>query len=189
MVNWEKRQKIPVARRYASHHHPNPVTPAQAGIQVADGFTPPKLRHNSLITDALPGPLKGAEQRRGVGGLRLALSEPQASLASRPAHRVAQGTGAAGTDPGVAFFLATFSWRSKKKYARPQGGTPSLFTDPHPSAQQPFQPLPDKESPQHLPDNKTPTHPVSQPPSVIINHPLMRLVILCSPEYSEIAAT
>jgi len=64
---------------------------------------------------ASPGPLRGAEQRRGAGGFRLALSEPQASLASRPAHRVAQGTGAAGTDPGVAFFLSTFSWRSKKK--------------------------------------------------------------------------
>jgi hypothetical protein len=65
-----------------------------------------------------PGPLRGAEQRRGAGGFRLALSEPQASLASRPAHRVAQGTGAAGTDPGVAFSLATFFWRSKRKYAR-----------------------------------------------------------------------
>ena len=81
--------------------------------------------------DALPGPLKGAEQRRGAGGFRLALFEPQASLASRPAHRVAQGTGAAGTDPGVAFFLGTFSWRSKKKYARQQGGTPSPFDEPH----------------------------------------------------------
>jgi len=29
--------------------------------------------------------------------------------------RVAQGTGVAGADPGVAFFLLTFSWRSKKK--------------------------------------------------------------------------
>ena len=65
-----------------------------------------------------PGPLGGAEQRRGAGGLRLALSEPQASLASRPAHRVAQGTGVAGTDPGGAFSLATFFWRSKRKYAR-----------------------------------------------------------------------
>jgi len=40
-----------------------------------------------------PGPLRGAEQRRSAGGRRLALSEPQASLASRPAFRVAQGTG------------------------------------------------------------------------------------------------
>ncbi len=73
----------------------------------------------------LSGPLRGAEQRRNAGGSRLALSEPQASLTSRPAFRVAQGTGAAGTDPGVAFSLATFFWRSKRKYARPQGGTPS----------------------------------------------------------------
>ena len=70
-------------------------------------------------------PLRGAEQRRVVGGLRLALFEPKASLASRPTTRVAEGTGAAGTDPGVAFSLATFFWRSKRKYARPQGGTPS----------------------------------------------------------------
>ena len=43
--------------------------------------------------------MEGAEQRRRAGGSRLALSEPQASLASRPACRVAQGTGAAGADP------------------------------------------------------------------------------------------
>ena len=65
-----------------------------------------------------PCPLRGAEQRRSAGGCRLALSEPQASFANRPAFRVAQGTGVAGTDPGVAFSLATFFWRSKRKYAR-----------------------------------------------------------------------
>ena len=70
------------------------------------------------IRTVSPGPLRGAEQRRLGGGRRLALSEPQASLASRPAHRVAQGTGAAGTEPEVAFSLATFFWRSKRKYAR-----------------------------------------------------------------------
>ena len=83
----------------------------------------PKRGKNQILgtrpaPDGLPGPLRGAEQRRNAGGSRLALSEPQASLASRPAFRVAQGTRAAGTDPGVAFFLATFSWPHKKKYAR-----------------------------------------------------------------------
>ena len=83
--------------------------------------------HAPLSTpDGLPGPLRGAEQHRNAGGSRLALSEPQASFASRPPNRVAQGTGAAGTDPGVAFSLATFFWRSKRKYARQQGGTPSV---------------------------------------------------------------
>ena len=82
--------------------------------------------HPSIQTpNAFPGPLKGAEQRRNAGGFRLALSEPQASLASRPAFRVAQGTRAAGTDLGVAFSLATFFWPRKRKYARQQGGTPS----------------------------------------------------------------
>ena len=89
----------------------------------------PKKIAPSSATDVFPGPLRGAEQRRNAGGSRLALSEPQASLASRPAFRVAQGIGAAGTDPGVAFSLATFFWRSKRKYARPQGGTPSQSSD------------------------------------------------------------
>jgi len=81
-----------------------------------------RLRGNDRATVSTrivsPGPLRGAEQRRSAGGCRLALSEPQASFANRPAFRVAQGTGAAGNDPGGAFSLATFFWRSKRKYAR-----------------------------------------------------------------------
>ena len=45
-----------------------------------------------LLRDASRVPMRGAEQRRNAGGSRLALFEPQASLASRPAFRVAQGT-------------------------------------------------------------------------------------------------
>jgi len=47
--------------------------------------------------------VEGAEQRRKAGGSRLALFEPKASLASRTAFRVAQGTGKAGAALGVAF--------------------------------------------------------------------------------------
>ena len=77
-----------------------------------------------------PGHLRGAEQRRRAGGSRRALFEGRSpELRSRalsdaahreevllgcPAFRVAQGTGAAGTDPGVAFSLATFFWPHKK---------------------------------------------------------------------------
>ena len=87
--------------------------------------------HPTIQTlDAFPGPLKDAEQRRNAGRFWLALSEPQASLASHPAFRVAQGTRAAGTDRGVAFSLATFFWPHKRKYARQQGGTPSQFKTP-----------------------------------------------------------
>ncbi|PKO87210.1 MAG: hypothetical protein CVU16_16075, partial [Betaproteobacteria bacterium HGW-Betaproteobacteria-10] len=45
-----------------------------------------------LNVDVFRVPVEGAEQRRKAGGSRLALSEPKASLASRPAFRVAQGT-------------------------------------------------------------------------------------------------
>ena len=83
----------------------------QATTHVFDycGQPPQKPRNASIrfSPDAFPGPLRGAEQRRSAGGSRLALSEPQASLASRalsdakqheevllgcPAFRVAQGT-------------------------------------------------------------------------------------------------
>ena len=76
-------------------------------------------------------PLRGAEQRRRAGGLRRGLFEGRSpEFRSRPACRVAQGTGVAGADPGVAFSLATFFWRSKRKYARQQGGNPSLSKPP-----------------------------------------------------------
>ena len=71
------------------------------------------------------GPLRGAEQRRNAGGFRLALFEPQASLARRPAFRVAQGTGVAGTDPGVAFSLATFFWPPKESTPARQAEPPA----------------------------------------------------------------
>ena len=51
-----------------------------------------KNQFHKLNPDAFPGPLSGAEQRRRAGGFWLALFEPQASLASRPAFRVAQGS-------------------------------------------------------------------------------------------------
>jgi hypothetical protein len=74
--------------------------------------------------DGLPGPLRGAEQRRVVGGLRLALSEPQASLASRPTTRVAQGTGVAGTDPGSPFLCLLSFGEAKESKTPRKGGTP-----------------------------------------------------------------
>lgn len=71
----------------------------------------------------LPGPLEGAEQRRVVGGLRLALSEARRAEFSQPPDYPSSAGHPAqrGADPGVAFFLATFSWPNKKKYARASG--------------------------------------------------------------------
>jgi hypothetical protein len=73
-----------------------------------------KNQNGTLVApDGLPGPLRGAEQRRNAGGSRRGLSEGRSpEFRSRPAFRVAQGTGAAGNDPGspsslLTFFLAT----------------------------------------------------------------------------------
>jgi len=89
------------------------------------------IRHHRLNPDVFPGPLRGAEQRRNAGGLRLALSEPKASSGKPPG--VSSSTGnprsAAGTDPGVTFSLATFFWANKRKYARPQGGKQRLLSE------------------------------------------------------------
>ena len=55
-----------------------------------------------------PGPLKGAEQRRGwlIKGEDCLRAQPE--FRSHRLLRVAQGTGAAGTDPGSPSSLATF---------------------------------------------------------------------------------
>ena len=65
---------------------------------------------------ALP-PSCSAEQRSAAGGSRRGLFEGRRPESrSRPAVRVAQGTRRSrARNAGVAFFLVTFSWRSKKK--------------------------------------------------------------------------
>ena len=86
----------------------------------------------------VPCPLRGAEQRRAFGGCRLALFEPKASLASRPNARVAQGTGAAGCRPRVAFFFGYFLLgETRRKYARASGAEPSGSIYAHRSAMEP----------------------------------------------------
>ncbi|MBS1161102.1 MAG: hypothetical protein H6R15_3521 [Proteobacteria bacterium] len=74
--------------------------------------------------DAFRVPMRGAEQRRlkrkkGEDCLR---AKPE--FRSPRLSRVAQGTRAAGADPGVAFFFGYFLLgEARRKYARPQGGT------------------------------------------------------------------
>ena len=101
------------------------VAPKKAGFHAHPEKNPKNEIHRFSV-DASPGPLRGAEQRRNAGGLRLALSEPQASLASRPAFRVAQGTGAAGIDPGSPFLCLLSFGEAKESETPHKGGTPSL---------------------------------------------------------------
>ena len=79
----------------------------------------------------LSGPLRGAEQRRNAGGLRRGLFEGRSpEFRSRPAFRVAQGTGAAGTDPGSPSFCLLFLGEARKSKTPRKGGTPSQKPSP-----------------------------------------------------------
>ena len=113
-----------VAQKIDSHGQPE----KRAKNEICFSGTQAKARIVS------PGPLRGAEQRRKAGGSRRGLFEGRSpEFRSRPAFRVAQGTGNAGTDPGVAFSLATFFWPHKRKYARQQGGNPSQLAARRPN--------------------------------------------------------
>ena len=73
-------------------------------------------------------PLDDAEQRSAAGGSRRGLSEGQSpEFRSRPAVRVAQGSRQSRPrNAGVAFSLAPFFWRPKRKDARASGAENSV---------------------------------------------------------------
>ena len=78
-----------------------------------------------LVTGAFRVPMRGAEQRRRAGGSRFALSEPQASLANRPACRVAQGTGRSPAPTQGSPFLWLLSFgEAKESTPAPQARNP-----------------------------------------------------------------
>ena len=88
----------------AAHGDPKGVRVSASGFLIKYCGRPRKTAKNRsrcLSLDAFPGPLRGAEQRRNAGGFRRGLFEGRSpEFRSRPAFRVAQGTGVAGTDPG-----------------------------------------------------------------------------------------
>jgi len=77
-----------------------------------------------LIVDASPGPLRGAEQRRGwrIKGEDCLRAQPE--FRSPRQSRVAQGTGAAGTDPGSPFLCLLSFGEAKESETPRKGGTP-----------------------------------------------------------------
>ncbi len=76
--------------------------------------------------DAFRVPLRGAEQRRLAGGFRLASVRAAGEFSKPPGQpSSARDRATPGADPGVAFSLATFFWRSKRKYARAASAEPS----------------------------------------------------------------
>ena len=79
---------------------------------------------------ASPSPSCSAEQRSTAGGSRRGLSEGRSpEFRSRPAVRVAQGSRQSRPrNAGVAFSLASFFWRPKRKNARASGAETSAST-------------------------------------------------------------
>jgi len=79
--------------------------------------------------DAFGVPLRGAEQRRLAGGFRLASVRAAGEFSKPPGQpSSARDRATPGADPGVAFSLATFFWRSKRKYARAASAEPNSQT-------------------------------------------------------------
>ena len=100
-VDAEKRAKIKISR-------------AAPALIVAPPASAP---------DGLPGPLRGAEQRR-LGrkkGEHCLRAQPE--LRSPRPSRVAQGTGAAGTDPGSPFLCLLSFGEAKESETRLKRGT------------------------------------------------------------------
>ena len=77
--------------------------------------------------NAFPLPLEDAGQRRRAGGFQLAMFEPRSGEFSQPpgSRSSARYPAQRGVDHGVAFSLATFFWRSKRKYARAAARKPA----------------------------------------------------------------
>ena len=94
-----------------------------------------RLAFSRMLVQSASGfdsPSCSAEQRRKAGGSRRALFEGRSlELRSRPAFRVAQGSRRSRPrNAGVAFSLATFFWRSKRKYVRASGAEPGISASP-----------------------------------------------------------
>ena len=120
----------------------SPLKPALLGTSQGDFNTdrsPPLsefLQYAVTLRWFSGSPSCSVEQRSEAGENRRALFEGRSpelrpagsalGVRSRPASRVAQGSRRSRPrNAGVAFFLATFSWRRKKKYARASGAEPS----------------------------------------------------------------
>ena len=97
---------------------PQPVCVARRSTWGPEKHRKPTAKDETKGGEAAPGlpdPLGGAEQRRVVGGCRLALFEPQASLASRPTARVAQGSPHSGAMTQGRLFFGYFLLAKQKK--------------------------------------------------------------------------
>ena len=99
-----------------------------------DSYGQPEKKPKNEIcrsgADALPGPLEGAEQRRGWRKRGEDCLRAQPEFRSPRQSRVAQGTGAAGTDPGSPSFCLLFLGEARKSKTPRKGGIPTQNKPP-----------------------------------------------------------
>ena len=86
--------------------------------------------NQAQIRSVSPGPLRGAEQRRGWREKGEDCLRAKPEFRSPRQSRVAQGTGAAGTDPGSPSFCLLFLGEARKSETPRKGGTPSQKPSP-----------------------------------------------------------
>ena len=102
---------------------PYPSFPRRRESRMLDSCVRGNERATVWLRDGLPGHLEGAEQRRGwrIKGEDCLRAKPE--FRSPRQHRVAQGTGAAGTEPGSPSFCLLFLGEARKSETPRKGGT------------------------------------------------------------------
>ena len=96
---------------------------AEGKLKTAPMSTAGGISFRSVYLPPRAAPSNGGEP--GVVGEDCLRAKPE--FRSRPASRVAQGSRRSRPrNAGVAFSLATFFWRPKRKYARASGAEPSV---------------------------------------------------------------
>jgi hypothetical protein len=134
------RQSSPFFRQHLRCSAPLMGTPKS----VSQGTDSPKIKANGDLwvtqkhsefpssTDGLPGPMRGAEQRRNVGGLRRGLSEGEARVPQPPGvSSSARDRAKPGADPGSPFLCLLSFGEAKESKTPRKGGTPCQLVDHH----------------------------------------------------------
>ncbi len=94
------------------------IAPKNTGFH-APPKKPPKNEIHRFSMDASPGPLERCRATQGLADRGRGLFEGEARVPQPPPAPSSTGNRRSRHRPRVAFFLLTFSWRSKKKQDAP----------------------------------------------------------------------
>jgi len=119
-----------VAQRLPRGPEKRPCPTVRAEKRGSHGQTEkkPKNETHRFSVDALPGPLRGTDQRRNAGGLRRGLSEGEARVPQPPGRTSSGGNLAAGgASLRGRLFFAYFLLAKQKKVRRPSRAEPQAI--------------------------------------------------------------